>query len=163
MESIAGIIFSKDRKEVLLIQRRDVPVWVLPGGGIEPGESPEEAVLREIFEETGFCVANPRLVGTYTPINRLTKLTNLYECTITSGKASIGPETRNIRFFPINCLPKLIPPPYPLWIEDAASLSPPFKKRLENVTYSALFKYLITHPILVIRFILARLGIPLNN
>jgi 8-oxo-dGTP pyrophosphatase MutT (NUDIX family) len=163
VESVAGIIFSNNRTEVLLIQRRDVPVWVLPGGGIESGESPEEAVLREMEEETGYKVINPRLVGTYTPINKLAKITNLYECTIASGEPSIGDETRNIQFFPLNNLPKLIPPPYPLWIADATPLNPPIIKPLNQVTYTALFKYLITHPILVIRFILARLGTPLNN
>lgn len=113
MKSVAGVIFSEDRNSVLLIQRRDVPVWVLPGGGIEPGEPPEEAILREMEEETGFTVINPRLVGTYEPINRLAKLTNLYECTIVAGKASIGSETKNIQFFPLSELPKLIPPSLP--------------------------------------------------
>lgn len=32
---------------------RGEDVWILPGGGIETGESPEEAVVREVFEETG--------------------------------------------------------------------------------------------------------------
>lgn len=163
MESVAGVVFSADRSSVLLIQRRDVPVWVLPGGGIEPGESPEEAVLREILEETGFEVATPRLVGTYIPINRLAKLTNLYECIFVSGQATTGAETRNVRFFPLDRLPKLLPPPYPQWIGDAVPITPPFKKNLDSVTYFTLFKNFLTHPLLVIRFILARLGLPYNH
>lgn len=30
------------------------PVWFLPGGGVEPGESPAEALTREVAEETGY-------------------------------------------------------------------------------------------------------------
>ena len=36
--------------------------WLTPGGGIEPGESPEAAVVREVFEETGLVVT-PEAVG----------------------------------------------------------------------------------------------------
>src|SRR5690606_29127082 len=98
-QSIAGIIFSPDRKSVLLIKRRDVPVWVLPGGGIEQGESPEQAVVREILEETGFTVKIDRLVGDYLPINKLTKRTYLYECKVLSGEPILTEETGGISFF----------------------------------------------------------------
>lgn len=162
-ESVAGIVFSSDRTSVLLIQRRDVPVWVLPGGGIEPSEPPEEAVIREILEETGFTVKAMRLVGAYSPINRLAKHTHLYECAIIKGKPTPSSESKRVHFFPLSALPKLLPPPYPEWIQDAVLHAPPIKKSLTSVTYTVLFKNLLRHPILIIRFILARLGWSINT
>ena len=47
-----GIVFSSD-KEVLMIRHKKLQVWLPPGGHIEENELPEDAVLREIFEETG--------------------------------------------------------------------------------------------------------------
>jgi 8-oxo-dGTP diphosphatase len=51
--------------EILLIRQevptRDLPVWMPPGGGVEPGEPAEEALLREFFEETGLQVKSFRL------------------------------------------------------------------------------------------------------
>ena len=37
----------------------------LPGGGIDPGESPLQALHREVFEETGWTIARPRRLGTF--------------------------------------------------------------------------------------------------
>jgi 8-oxo-dGTP diphosphatase len=37
----------------------------LPGGGIDPGENPVQALHREVYEETGWRVANPRKLGTF--------------------------------------------------------------------------------------------------
>jgi 8-oxo-dGTP diphosphatase len=162
-QSVAGIIFSPCRTSVLLIQRRDVPVWVLPGGGIERGESPETAIEREILEETGFTVKVTRLVGYYTPINRLTKETNLYECSILKGEAALSAETKGVRFFPLNELPPLMPPPYLEWIEDARLDLPPIEKKLTGVTYPIFLKNLLLHPLLALRFLLARLGLPINT
>lgn len=51
-----------DETEILLSHWRagDKSGWTLPGGGLEPGEHPEEAAVREVAEETGF---NARLTG----------------------------------------------------------------------------------------------------
>ena len=161
-QSVAGIIFSPDRSEVLLILRRDVPVWVLPGGGIEPNETAEQSIVREILEETGLTVKIDRLVGRYYPINRLTKRTLLYACTALGGKLEISDETRGIKFVPLTALPKM-PPPYAEWIQDAVVHVEPVSKDLSSVTYWKLVGYLLTHPILVTRFLLARAGLTINS
>lgn len=161
-KSVAGAVFSPDRTSILLIKRRDVPVWVLPGGGIDAAESPEEAIVREILEETGFTVKVDRLVGDYIPINRLSKRTHLFECTILEGKAALSSETCGVDFFPLTRLPPL-PPPYLEWVDDAKKTNPPLQKKLVSVNYFSLIKNLILHPILVIRFLLARIGLTINS
>jgi len=54
---VARAIILTERHEVLLMRMAfpwlNEDLWILPGGGIEAGESPEQAVEREIFEETG--------------------------------------------------------------------------------------------------------------
>lgn len=39
--------------------------WTLPGGGMEPGEQPEQTMVREVFEETGFHVNSDGLVNVH--------------------------------------------------------------------------------------------------
>lgn len=41
------------------------PEFQLPGGGIDPGESPLRALHREVFEETGWHIARPRRIGAF--------------------------------------------------------------------------------------------------
>ncbi|GKY86472.1 NUDIX hydrolase [Sinisalibacter aestuarii] len=52
--------------EVLLThQSRPYPEFQLPGGGIDPGESPLAALHREVLEETGWRIAGPRRLGAF--------------------------------------------------------------------------------------------------
>ena len=58
--------------KVLLVQRAKPPVgiWAFPGGHVEPGEQLEEAVARELMEETGMTATFSGLLGLYDVIRR---------------------------------------------------------------------------------------------
>ncbi len=66
----SAAIFNEQGK-VLLTRRLDNGQWCLPGGGMDAGESVQEAILREVFEETGLRVRLTRLVGVYSDPNQL--------------------------------------------------------------------------------------------
>ena len=162
-EAVYGIIFNPDRTEVLLVKRRDIPVWVLPGGGKELLESAEQGTVREVLEETGFHVTVNRKVATYLPVNLMTQKSHLFECHILAGSASLTSETQAIQFFPLDKLP-LLPPPYEGWILDAKANYPEVLcKKIEGVTYWVLFKLFCKHPVLVGRYLLTKIGIHCNT
>ncbi|WP_226780032.1 NUDIX hydrolase [Oceaniglobus trochenteri] len=50
---------------LLTLQSDPTPEFQLPGGGIDPGESPIAALHREVFEETGWRIAAPRRLGAF--------------------------------------------------------------------------------------------------
>jgi len=71
-----AVIFNR-KNEVLITQRQDLRNWVFPGGGVKKGESIEQAVIREVKEETGAKIKIERLVATYV-VDHLLKRTVLY-------------------------------------------------------------------------------------
>ncbi len=157
-QAVCGILFENDKKNIVLIQRRDIPVWVLPGGGLEPHESPEEGVVRELLEETGYEVRILYKIADYLPVNKMTQRTHFYACSAIQGSPTSGPETKAVRSFALDALPPL-PPPYPHWIRDALSYQgKPLCKKIEGVTYLILLKLLIQHPILVGQYLLTKMG-----
>lgn len=56
------LLYEPDGRVLLFLEEfPDLPgraKWITPGGGAEPGESPHETAVRELFEETGLRVAD---------------------------------------------------------------------------------------------------------
>ncbi len=50
---------------MLTYQAEPWPEFQLPGGGLDPGESPVQALHREVYEETGHRITGPRWLGSY--------------------------------------------------------------------------------------------------
>ncbi|WP_294612506.1 NUDIX hydrolase [Roseovarius sp.] len=63
----AGVyaILPRDGQLLVTHQAAPIPELQLPGGGIDPGESPLQALHREVFEETGWKIARPLRLGVF--------------------------------------------------------------------------------------------------
>ncbi len=162
-EAGIGIVFRKEKQEVLLIKRTDIPIFVLPGGGIEAGETPEEACIREVFEETGLEVRIKRKIGCFLPINRLSEKTYVFECepVIENSTQELSPqlESEIVAFYPLDNLPSPFFFLHKEWIEEALmERFEPVTKKMANVTYVRCLYYILRHPIFMVRYFFSRKG-----
>ena len=104
----AAVIFN-DKKEVLLVKltyQRFHP-WGLPGGSLEYGEAPEDAVLREVWEETSMKVKIEKFlfIKTWTP----DRIGMYYLCNIVDGEFQPSEEVSEIGYFSLDNLPDVRP------------------------------------------------------
>lgn len=129
MPSVSAVIIDQNRR--LLLQRRDDNnYWSLPGGRVEICESVEKAIIREVFEETGFRVVVKKLIGIYSnPENYaiasysngdIIHYVNLcFLCTTQSGSLRGSLEGKEVHFFLLNSLPDKILLSHRIRIQDA--------------------------------------------
>lgn len=120
--SVAAII--RDTEGRLLLQEKSSgEAWSLPAGGIELGESPQEAITREVMEETGYEVRVGRILAvyggsafryTYPNGDEVEYVVTLFECQILGGSGvPTDNETKSTRFFHRDEMPPLALP-YPM-------------------------------------------------
>lgn len=156
-EASIGIVFSPDKGQVLLVKRADIPVWVLPGGGIDEGETPEIAAKREIKEETGLNVSITRLAGVFDPTTSLTSRIHLFECSVIGGDLKGSDESIEVSFFPFEKLPKNLFILHQLlfWLA-MDNPNKTLRQPLTQVTWWTTLLYLLRHPIWSISYLYKR-------
>src|SRR5437879_11234753 len=94
--AVSALIFEGGR--VLLAHRRDIDWWNLPGGGMEVGETVEEALYREVYEETGLQVEIEQLVGVYSKQQKK-EVVLTFRCHVIGGVLSETEETSECCYF----------------------------------------------------------------
>lgn len=94
---VGGIVHDAEGR-LLLIRRANEPGrgrWSLPGGRVEPGETDEVALARELAEETGLVVESGALVGS---ITRTPYLINDYRCVVHGGRLRAGDDASDAKW-----------------------------------------------------------------
>jgi len=99
-------IFNQQGK-ILLMERADGSGWCLPCGWVEPNERPIDAVVREVFEETGLEVAVTQLVGVFTRLPSAktgphTMIAVVHLCEIIHGDLTLSHEGLALHYWAID-------------------------------------------------------------
>ena len=130
---VSAVIFQEGR--VLLQRRDDNGMWGLPGGGVEPGESVRDAVIREVHEETGLTVEPLRLIGVYSdPANHqivsypngevVHYVSTAFECRVLGGTLTTCAESLELAYFDPDALPSDLLPLARIRVQDALARHP---------------------------------------
>jgi 8-oxo-dGTP diphosphatase len=98
-----GAIVEDGQGRLLLIKRGHEPgagLWSLPGGRIERGETDAEALVREMFEETGLTVQPGRLIGQVQRPGLAGDIIDIkdYAATVTGGALRAGDDAADVRW-----------------------------------------------------------------
>lgn len=111
--AVRGAVFQDN--QILLVKERSDGFYALPGGWAEVGETPGEAAVREIFEESGYQTRPIKLLAVY-DINKhgypphphgIYKL--FFQCEIIGGSPKSSIETEEVKFFAEDNIPQLSP------------------------------------------------------
>jgi ADP-ribose pyrophosphatase YjhB (NUDIX family) len=105
----AAAVMFDENKNIFLVKstyQRFQP-WGLPGGSLEYGEHPEEAVIREVWEETrlNVCIEKLLLVNSWLP----DRVGLYYLCRITGGTFHPTDEVSEFGYFSLKDLPDVKP------------------------------------------------------
>ncbi|HJZ50455.1 MAG TPA: NUDIX hydrolase [Roseiflexaceae bacterium] len=108
---VRGAVFRDDA--ILLVKERSDGGWTLPGGWADVGDSPSDAVVREIAEESGYQTRAIKLLAFYDrnrhghPPYPFHAYKIFFLCELSGGAAATSAETEEVGFFREDALPEL--------------------------------------------------------
>lgn len=129
--SVAAAITDGGR--VLAIRRRDNNKWEPPGGTLEPGETIQEGLIREVQEETGLSVRNPVLTGVYKNMSR-NIVALVFRCDYSGLPASSTHEAAEITWLTTDDIAERMDEAYALRLLDALQEGPPAIRAHDGVS-----------------------------
>lgn len=105
-----AVVYDEAKNSVLLVRHTYVPGFQLPGGGVEPGETMEQALSRELEEEGKILLdGTPELRSIH--LNRQSSRRDHVAVYLVRNFCSLGPVTPNREiaeagFYPLDALPE---------------------------------------------------------
>ena len=111
LPTVDAVIHYPGQGVVLVKRRFDPPGWALPGGFIELDETAEQAIAREILEETGLEVELTGLLGVYSDPQRdprLHTMSMVYIAKAVGGQLKAGDDAADTGIFDLDKLPEQI-------------------------------------------------------
>jgi 8-oxo-dGTP diphosphatase len=115
--SVAGVIVD-DEGRALIIQRRDNGHWEPPGGILEHGETIEDGLRREVYEETGLKIEPGTLTGIYQNMQR-NIIALVFRCSATGGSLGETDEAKAFRWVTAAEATSVMTPAYAVRVADA--------------------------------------------
>lgn len=102
-----SLIFDEHGQALLFKHTYRKFAWGIPGGGLEYGEQPADAIVREFYEETSLKIEVIRLLLAHSsPYYQHVGL--VYLCKVVGGKFKESYEISEIRYFDVNDLPPML-------------------------------------------------------
>ncbi len=98
---------------ILLVKERSDGLWTLPGGWADVNEPPSQAIVREVYEESGYSTRAVKLLAFYDrdlhghPPYPFHVYKLFFQCDLVGGAPKPSEETEAVAFFPEDALPKL--------------------------------------------------------
>lgn len=105
--AVSALVFDAQGRVLLFKHTYRKLAWGIPAGGLEFGEQPRDAIMREFFEETGITVAVERLLLADSA-RAFRHVSLVYLCSIASGEFRPSYEISEMRYFDVNDLPQML-------------------------------------------------------
>jgi 8-oxo-dGTP diphosphatase len=130
--SVAGVVVD-DQGRALILRRRDNGRWEPPGGVLEHGETIDDGLRREVFEETGLKIEPGPLTGVYQ--NMVGKIIALvFRCRALDGELTENAEASAFRWATPDDVRTLMTEAYAVRVLDALAHAQPAAVRWHDGT-----------------------------